>query len=115
MEVEELFEYIAANEGLNLDDVAKLLGVSRSTLYYSIGKNKLSKKLRKAIQNKLPQYLELIKVDESEEIRENDELKYVAEFVVNNEERLLDNSSTFRLWLKTKVQEGVIKILSDKK
>lgn len=39
--------------------------------------------------------------------------KNIPAFIVENESRLME-SKTFKLWLTTKIQEGVIKILSSK-
>ncbi|WP_438710274.1 hypothetical protein ACSTS3_14485 [Aquimarina muelleri] len=116
MEIKSIFEHISKGEGILIDDVAKNLGVAKSTLYYSINKNELSHKLRKSLKAVYPKYYSLIdqEIENEKRSKNENELDYIAEFVIKNEEKLLANSK-FKLWLKTKVQEGVIEVLSIKK
>lgn len=110
MKIKAIFEHISKSEGISIDDVAKKLGVAKSTLYYSINKNELSLKLKKQLNKMYPDYQHLLNIEEVEGY----DLKKVADFVVANEVKLLEVDK-FRLWLQTKVQEGVIEALSIKK
>lgn len=116
MEVREVFEYISKNEGILIEEVAKKLGVAKSTLYYSINKNKLSHKLRKNLEKVYPKYFELIArgVDNADTYEGDNVFEKMTAFVIMNEKELL-KIPRFRLWLKTKVQDGVIEVLSVKK
>lgn len=113
MEVRDIFEHISKSEGILIDDVAKNLGVAKSTLYYSVKKNELSHKLKKALKEIYPDYYELILSKKAKNIE--NEMEYIAEYVIKNEDKLIKENSKFRLWLKTKVQDGVIEMLSVKK
>ncbi|WP_271784938.1 helix-turn-helix domain-containing protein [Aquimarina algiphila] len=108
MRVKAIFEHISKNEGVSIDDIAKYLDVAKSTIYYSINKNQLSLKLKKALKKVYPEYLNIID-NQTEELGSYDPLK-VADYVVSNEEELL-KVDKFRLWLQTKVQDGVIEVL----
>lgn len=112
MGVKTLFEQISKNEGISIDEIAKKLGVAKSTIYYSINKDALSLKLHKALKKIYPQHLDVMD-DESLSIDEYDPVK-VADYIVENEEEMLQVDK-FRLWLQTKVQDGVIEVLSIKK
>ncbi len=112
MGVKAVFEQISKNEGISIDEIAKVLGVAKSTLYYSINKDSFSLKLKKAIKEKYPNYLEI--KDEEETGQNNFDPIEVVDYIVTNEEELL-KVDKFRLWLQTKVQDGVIDILSIKK
>ncbi|PKV50242.1 hypothetical protein ATE84_2297 [Aquimarina sp. MAR_2010_214] len=107
MKIKAVFEHISKSEGISIDDVAKKLGVAKSTLYYSINKDELSLKLKKQLNRIYPDYEYLINVEEIEDY----DLNKVADFVIANETKLLEVDK-FRLWLQTKVQEGVIEVLS---
>lgn len=113
MEVNGIFEHISKSEGILIDDVARKLGVAKSTLYYSIKRNELSHKLKKNLKSVYPKYLDLLENSISRD-KDDNEVDYIAEFVIENEELLMGNLK-FRLWLKTKVQDGVIEVLSVKK
>ncbi|WP_281989333.1 hypothetical protein [Aquimarina aggregata] len=69
-------------------------------------------KLHKALKKHYPNYLEAMD-DESLALDDYDPVK-VADYVVGNEEEMLQVDK-FRLWLQTKVQDGVIEVLSIKK
>ncbi|WP_103072674.1 hypothetical protein [Aquimarina sediminis] len=110
MKIKAIFEHISKSEGISIDDVAKKLNVAKSTLYYSINKNELSLKLKKQLNKVYPDYQYLMNIDGIEDY----DLNKVADYVVANETKLLEIDK-FRLWLQTKVQEGVIEVLSIKK
>ncbi|WP_271784797.1 TetR/AcrR family transcriptional regulator [Aquimarina algiphila] len=112
MGIKTLFEQISKNEGISVDEIAKKLGVAKSTIYYSINKNALSLKLHKALKHMYPHYLDAMD-DESVSLDDYNPIK-VADYVVGNEEEML-RVDKFRLWLQTKVQDGVIEVLSIKK
>ncbi len=112
MGIKALFEQISKNEGISIDEIAQKLGVAKSTVYYSINKNTLSLKLNKALKRIYPQYLDAMD-KETLSIDNYDPVK-VADYVVGNEEEMLQIDK-FRLWLQTKVQDGVIEVLSIKK
>lgn len=112
MEIKTLFEHISKNKGISIDEVAKELEVAKSTIYYSINKNSLSLKLKKALKKIYPEYLDMIDND-TLGIEEYDPVK-VADYIVENEDEMLEVDK-FRLWLQTKVQDGVIEVLSIKK
>ncbi len=112
MGVKALFELISKNEGISVDEIAQKLGVAKSTIYYSINKNALSLKLHKALKNIYPNYLDNLG-DESLSLEEYDPVK-VGDYIVDNEEEMM-KVDKFRLWLQTKVQDGVIEVLKHKK
>ena len=60
MEIKTLFEHISKNKGISIDEVAKELEVAKSTIYYSINKDSLSLKLKKALKKIYPEYLDMI-------------------------------------------------------
>ncbi len=103
--------------GLSQKELAALIGVGKNTIYnyesggkipeskISILESVLSPNYR---QNKNTQNAQNTFYEKDKEIRESQ----IPNYIVENEDRLLTNN-VFRLWLTTKIQEGVIKALKN--
>ena len=85
MKIKAVFDHISKNEGISIDEVAKKLGVVKSTLYYSINKDELSLKLKSKLKEVYPNYLYLLTAEGNEEY----DLHSIANIVVKKEEELL--------------------------